>query len=109
MKKLTILFSVMLIVVTGMMSFKAKNATRYGGTGSAKISVYKKTLLGDRGEKINTYTINVTESCTNYDKASAQRNIKNSIDSEAGRKLTRPLEQTWEYESDIDYRISSCD
>lgn len=102
-----------IVVSTALFSFRpSTTATRYGGSGSAKISIYNKVYSSAaagyvRGDKASSSTINVTVSCTNYDKAAAMDAIEKDIKYQAGLKI-KPL-QEWDYDSSIDYRITSCD
>jgi hypothetical protein len=113
MKKVQILILTLLIGSVALFSFKSSTtATRYGGTGSVKITVYNKVYSSAavgyvRGEKASSSTINVTESCSHYDKASATSAIEREISRQANTK-TRAL-QEWDYDGSIDYRITSCD
>jgi hypothetical protein len=109
MKKVQILFITMIVASSvALFSFKSStNATKYGGSGSVKIDIYK-TFLGKKTEKSNTVTLNATVSCFERDAVAAKQAIQRELETKASQKI-KALEETWEYAGEIDFRINSCD
>ena len=108
MKKTQILIISIIVASMALFSFKSfTNDTRYGGTGSVKIDIYK-TFLGKKTEKKNSITLNVTISCTERNASAAKTAIQRELETKASQKI-KALEEAWEYADEIDYKISTCE
>jgi hypothetical protein len=110
MKKVQVLITTLIVACVTLFGFKASTtATKYGGSGSARISIYKlqATPTGTvRSDKVSSSTINVTVGCYKESDAAAREDIRSQIESEA-RSKTKVL-QEWDYDSEITFRITSC-
>lgn len=98
-----------IVASVALFSFKSSTTARkYGGSGSVKIDIFGKNILGDKGEKKSTITLNATVSCFEYDAAAVKEKLQKELEYQARNKINA-LKETWEYAGEIDYRINSCD
>jgi hypothetical protein len=104
MKKVQIVITMLLITAIGIVSFKSKEATKYGGTASVTVKAGSFTVnCRDWSGKVkegDTRVIEVSTSCTYSDATAA----KTQLQQEIKYKMECYEKQT----GSIDYDIDTC-
>ena len=115
MKKTQILIISIIVASLALFSFKkAELATRYGGTASVKINIVQVVESSGVRTILSSPTLNASESCTNSNAANAKSRLQRDLESQADSKKSaiawKPFVKVeWEYDSEISYRITTCD